>query len=83
MSQLFISDEAGEGEKKGGNKETPSSCAVGGTVAPGSICRLVSSPTEGQLNGESTTVPVDSNNNGCACSTETMCLGGVIFFNSL
>jgi len=33
---------------------------------------------------ESKTVPVDSNNNGGACSTETMCSGGVLFlFSSL
>lgn len=53
----------------GEGTEAPSSRAVGGTVAPGCAA-------EGQLNGEraeSWTVPVDSNNNGCACSTETMC----------
>ena len=40
MSQLFISDEAGRqaGGRRRGNKETPSCCAVGGTVAPGSVC---------------------------------------------
>lgn len=46
MSQLFVSDEAnggGEKEMKGEikKKKTPSRCAVGGTVAPGSVCRLV------------------------------------------
>ena len=77
MSQLFISDVAGAGKGKGKKKkktggegaETPSSRAVGGTVAPGCAA-------EGQLNGEraeSLTVPVDSNNNGCACSTERPC----------
>lgn len=68
-------------ERGRGNTEGCSSRAVGGSVAPG--CRGVVS-SEGRLNGdraESRTLPVDSNNNGRACSTETMCSAGWISYS--